>query len=778
MTSYSDFLDRKRIIVTPSGMKDPPALSPLLFPFQRDIVRWALRRGKACLFEECGLGKGWQALEWARVVSEHTNKPVLIQAPLAVAQQFVREGKKLSLDVNLCREAWDVKPGINVTNYDRAERFDPEEFSGVVLDECFAPGTLVDTGLGPLAIEHIHPGDWIQNASGIDLVVATHSREVAYAVEVRIGSNRIVCSPNHPWFTASGWVAAENLERSELVLRTSEAMCMVREGLHAEVSVGSEARKILRQVLLGEMAHETTGDQGEGALSRSSAPTGDISIGLAKVRFSGSYCGTREDSSVEPEQGSSSSSKDIATASRDWPQASEAGRKREGDDGGTGSDAECARPRVDPGVCGLTGQTQAGLSDLLQAGPSQPGTQDRNRAGRIQPLQQTSPGPEEGLDAGFARVDSVEILEPGDPRLEALRAPDGKLYFYDLEAKRHPSFSVAGFLVHNSSILKCHDGKTRNALIQAWGQTPWKLCCTATPAPNDHEELGNHAEFLGVMSRTEMLSSFFCHDGGETQKWRLKGHAEKNFWRWVASWAVSITKPSDIGYSDEGYDLPPLLMQEHIVEVDHQMARKAGMLFAMDAKTLQEERAARRGSLAERVQVAADLANASDRPWLLWCDLNDESTALTRAVTDAVEIRGSDDTDIKEQRMLDFIDGRSRVLVSKPSIAGFGVNLQHCSDCAFVGLSHSFEALYQATRRVWRFGQIRPVNAHIIYSSIEGRVVQNIRRKQADAERMVRGMVEAMSDITREELGATEHHLEGYEPKQTMRLPEWLQEQA
>jgi hypothetical protein len=271
-----------------------------------------------------------------------------------------------------------------------------------------------------------------------------------------------------------------------------------------------------------------------------------------------------------------------------------------------------------------------------------------------------------------------------------------------------------------------------------------------------------------------MLSSFFCHDGGETQKWRLKGHAEKDFWRWCASWAVSITKPSDIGYSDAGYDLPPLNMIEHVVEANHEMARKGGMLFALEARTLQEERAARRGSLAERVAVAADLANASDRPWLLWCDLNDESTALTRAVADATEIRGSDDTDIKEQRMLDFIDGRARVLVSKPSIAGFGVNLQHCSDCAFVGLSHSFEALYQATRRVWRFGQNRPVNAHIIYSSIEGRVVQNIRRKQADAERMVRGMVEAMADITREELGSVEHHLEGYEPKQPMRLPEWL----
>ncbi len=464
MSDYESFLRSKRLVCAPVGITDPVELHPSLFPFQVDVVRWALKRGRAALFEECGLGKSRQALEWARVVAEHTGKPVLILTPLAVAAQFVREGAAINIDVAHCREAADVTSGINVTNYERMDRFDPSMFGGVVLDE--------------------------------------------------------------------------------------------------------------------------------------------------------------------------------------------------------------------------------------------------------------------------------------------------------------------------SSILKAHDSKTRAALIEAFQRTPFRLACTATPAPNDHIELGNHAEFLGVMTQSEMLSMFFVHDGGETQKWRLKGHAERDFWRWVCSWAVCISKPGDLGYSNEGYDLPALTLHEHVIDVDDAMARSAGLLFAFEAKTLGEQRAARKASLAARVARAAEIVTATNEQFLVWCDLNDESKALVKAIPGAVEITGSDSDEHKERAVMDFIDGKTRVIVTKPSIAGFGVNLQNCANAAFVGLSHSFEAWHQANRRIWRFGQKREVNSHLITSSAEQGVVDNINRKRSDFERMINGMVEHMAELTRVELGATQRDFTDYKPATEMVIPAWLKGDA
>ncbi len=641
MTAYESFLTTKRLVAPPVGIPNPPELAPMLFPFQRDITAWALRRGRAALWLDCGLGKTPCAIEWARTVAAHTGKPVLILTPLAVAQQFVTEGAKFGSLVKLCRDGSHVEQpsaehsGVNVTNYDRLEKFDTSVFGGVVLDE--------------------------------------------------------------------------------------------------------------------------------------------------------------------------------------------------------------------------------------------------------------------------------------------------------------------------SSILKDYTSATRNALIWAFESTPFKLACTATPAPNDHVELGNHAEFLGVMSRTEMLSMFFCHDGGETQTWRLKGHAQRDFWRWVCSWAVNLRKPSDLGYSDEGYDLPPLIIHEHVVKAGADYAQKMGTLFAMDAHGLTDQRAARRASLEERVAVAAQIANAEpDEYWLAWCDLNKESEALASAITGAVEVTGSMTVDMKERLLNSFMGvcicgarsttkpaakstpvtpsiepsasgrrsrnrkkekstsestsdpgtelrradstssertpraelgtqptrnsesnssaspgstqpssgtedcehssgsrqpttnqsssvnagdalsvatssatsetadftsttatppaecadysvpgatldsetsattplcsgerectcGRLTALVSKPSIAGYGLNLQFCARVLFVGLSNSFEAWYQAIRRTWRFGQTREVHCHVITSEAEGAVVANLKRKQADNEKLSAGMVEHMAEITRAELGATGRTFTGYEPGVRMSLPAWLE---
>lgn len=304
--------------------------------------------------------------------------------------------------------------------------------------------------------------------------------------------------------------------------------------------------------------------------------------------------------------------------------------------------------------------------------------------------------------------------------------------------------AFTGVVLDESSILKAHDGKTRNALIDAFQQTPFRLCCTATPAPNDHMELGNHAEFLGTMSRVEMLSMFFVHDGGDTSKWRLKGHAKSEFWRWMASWAVMIRKPSDLGYDDSGFILPDLKLHQHTVDVDKPTG---DFLFAMEAQTLQERLQARRSTIDDRVSKAAELVNATDEQFLVWCNLNDESAMLAKSINGAVEVKGSDSPEHKENAMMDFTDGKIRVLVSKPSIAGFGMNWQHCSNMAFVGLSDSYEQYYQAVRRCWRFGQKKPVNVHVINAETEGAVVANIRRKEQDAIAMAESMVEHMREI-------------------------------
>lgn len=434
--SYQEFLARKAVRAQTCGLAIVPTLNGQLFHFQADLTALALRRGRCALFEACGLGKSWQAIEWARVVSDHTEKPVLILTPLAVAAQFVREGDKLDVDVAHLREPhaeWHC-PGVYVTNYERLDKFEPmlPQLGGVVLDE--------------------------------------------------------------------------------------------------------------------------------------------------------------------------------------------------------------------------------------------------------------------------------------------------------------------------SSILKAFDGKTRTRLIEAFAHVPFRLCCTATPSPNDVAELGNHAEFLGVMRRVDMLNRFFEHAGDDVAKWTLKGHARKPFWQWVSSWAVCISKPSDMGYSDELYALPPMAIHDHVVDVDQKMARDAGLLFAYQASTLNDQRAVRRASLADRVEMASRIANDSEEQFTVWAELNEESEALTAAIKGAVEITGSDTAERKESAMASFLSGENRVLVSKSDICGFGVNMQNCADTIFVGAGHSFEKWHQTVRRHHRFGQSRKVNVHMIRTSADERIVQNLERKQREHEAMVR----ELSEVTRE----------------------------
>jgi len=427
--NYNEFLKSKAHTVTPCGFK-VDELNLKLFDFQKDIVQWALRKGKACIFAATGTGKTLMQLEWAKHVYEHENKPVLILAPLAIAAQTVTEGEKFGIDVTLCRTQDDVQTGINITNYDMLHHFESEVFCGIVLDE--------------------------------------------------------------------------------------------------------------------------------------------------------------------------------------------------------------------------------------------------------------------------------------------------------------------------SSILKSFTGKIRNQIISSFAATPYKLACTATPAPNDHIELTNHSDFIGAMTGSEMLSMFFVHDSDGIGNWRLKGHSVKAFWEWVSSWAVMLSMPSDLGYEDDGFILPPLNVEQIVVD-------KTGYRVK-EAQTLTERRDARRNSLNARVTATSATVNESSEKWIVWCDLNAESDALTKAIDGAVEIRGSHDREYKTEKMLAFANGEIRVLVTKPSISGFGMNFQVCHNMAFVGLSDSFEQYYQAVRRCWRFGQTKHVNVQVITSEAEGAVVKNIERKEEGFKKMQQGMIAATQEITKQNL--------------------------
>lgn len=292
-------------------------------------------------------------------------------------------------------------------------------------------------------------------------------------------------------------------------------------------------------------------------------------------------------------------------------------------------------------------------------------------------------------------------------------------------------------VLDESSILKNVDGKTRTRLIQQFGTVPRRLACTATPAPNDVSELTNHAEFCGVMSRPEMLAAYFVND---EKDWRLKGHAAGPMYRWMASWTQALRRPSDLGYSDEGFDLPDLRIIAQPVEVD---LTPDDQLFATDLGGIGGRASVRRATLDRRVERAALLA-ADANQWIVWCGLNDEAQALARSIEGAVNVEGGWAPDRKAEALEAFQDGEIRVLVTKPQIAGFGMNFQNAHKMAFVGLSDSYESYYQAIRRCWRFGQSHAVEAHVVVSELEMGIVENVRRKEAEASRMIDALIGQM----------------------------------
>jgi hypothetical protein len=326
-----------------------------------------------------------------------------------------------------------------------------------------------------------------------------------------------------------------------------------------------------------------------------------------------------------------------------------------------------------------------------------------------------------------------------------------------------------GVVLDESSILKSYSGPTKRALCEAWAQTPFRLCCSATPAPNDHMELGNHAEFLGVMTSHEMLARWFLPDTSTAGNYRLKGHAVVPFWDWVTSWARCAGKPSDVGHSDDGFVLPELHVHEHVVDVD-QLDDRGDQLFRMPEMSATSFHREKRRTAADRARaVAATVRAEAAEQWLIWTDTDYEADALTECLPEAVDVRGGATARAKEKALLDFADGAIRVLVTKPKLAGMGMNFQQCARVAFVGPSFSFEQYYQAVRRVWRFGQTRPVHGHVFMGASEAAVWAVVRRKADGHETMKQEMFAAARRAVMRESRTL-----SYQPRHRAQLPGWI----
>lgn len=345
-------------------------------------------------------------------------------------------------------------------------------------------------------------------------------------------------------------------------------------------------------------------------------------------------------------------------------------------------------------------------------------------------------------------IDVKAVKEPSeisDPRIYVTN--------YERFAKFDPA-QFAAIILDEASIIKSYTGATTRALMKAFGTTPYRMACSATPAPNDHMELGQQSQFLGVMESTDMLSRWFLADQSNMGRYRIKAAAVRDFWRWVASWARCVSRPSDIGFSDIGYDLPKLIVEQHIVEADISQAIPEGRLFRVpDTSATSIHREKRLTTDIRTNKVAEIVAREPGEPWIIWCDTDYEADALTARIPDAMEVRGSMHPDLKEERLTAFATGKQRVMVTKPSIAGHGLNLQHCARMAFVGLSFSYEQYYQAVRRCHRFGQTRSVEVHVVGSDTEAAIWDIVSRKAGDHEGMKLAMTRAMAEAVNHNRG-------------------------
>lgn len=382
-------------------------------------------------------------------------------------------------------------------------------------------------------------------------------------------------------------------------------------------------------------------------------------------------------------------------------------------------------------------------------------------------------GPQHQREAERFGIDAVYVRDG-----EAVDRPRIYITNYERVDSFVPS-KFSGVILDESSILKSFTGVTTRKLIEMFKATPYRLCCTATPAPNDHTELGTHSEFLGVMRRDEMLPRWFIHDSADTGTWRIKGHATSDFWRWVASWARCVAMPSDLGFDDGSYRLPELTVHEHLVKADRFVDagfEKAGKfigqqrLFRMPETSATSIHHEKRMTVEDRADLVAECVDSDPcEQWLIWVDTNDEADHVLARIPGAEEVRGSDMLSLKEARLDAFSRGDLRALVTKASIAGYGLNWQQCARMCFAGLSFSYENYYQAIRRCWRFGQTREVEVHIVMADTEAAIKRVLDRKAGDHAAMKREMQAAMRQAHQSHVRKT-----SYQPKMEARLPAWL----
>lgn len=324
----------------------------------------------------------------------------------------------------------------------------------------------------------------------------------------------------------------------------------------------------------------------------------------------------------------------------------------------------------------------------------------------------------------------------------------------------------SGVVLDESSILKNFDGETKKQIIDLFSNTPYKLACTATPSPNDVMELCNHAEFLNVMSRNEMLAMYFIHDGGNTSSWRLKGHCEQMFWDFVSEWAVMLCKPSDIGFSDDGYVLPAMNLIETHIETEK---RDNGKLFNDASVNATDYNKELRATINERLNKVAEIVNSSDENWIIWIKQDEEGNILRGLIPDAIEVRGSENPSAKREKLIGFAKNKYRVLITKLKIAQFGLNYQNCHNQIYASLDFSFESTYQGIRRSWRFGQEHEVNVYLICTDTMANVRETIVKKQAQFESMQRSMTAA----TNRNVGI-KRNVKSTKAGTSMRLPSFI----
>lgn len=777
MASYRQFLKLKRLPVyswngatavipdeysaAMSGEVEAPEVereykpSKYLFDYQRDVAAMAIRKQKFAVFAECGLGKTAILLEFARhaLVSVAATDGILIVSPLMVIPQTISEANRFYPKLKIKQiaaadlQAWLNKPDkgtIGITNYEAIrEGLTQGKMQGLILDECFPRGTLVDIASQTAAftqkrIEDILPGDMIRNASGIDHVVKLKKRKVSHAVAVYAGT-KIISSPNHPFFTQRGWVGAQDLEPGDSILSTRAAMRMVRSGVSPKGYKGD--CEVLRSILFSEMADVAADPRSEGAYGGSASKKRSSEEPLVCSGERSGECTTQEDFGVESDVEAGCSAEGVqdpkgheAQTFRAWWEWDRLNATAEDLAGCTWSD-------VGGGICLVSGPTTAGISNTLQARLSESRFKSCYRSGwRVSLLPQEA-GCEEDGNGDFIRVDGIEILEPGHPELERLRDASGELYFYDLEAERHPSFSVSGLLVHNSSMLKSHYGAWGLRLIDLGRGLKWKLCLTGTPAPNDRIEYANHSIFLDHKKTTnEFLARYFVNRGETQNRWEIKPHALRPFYRDLSHWCIFLSNPATYGWKDNCETIPPIKV--HIDHIDLTTEQRSasqkltGTMFVNNMGGIGE-----RGKLSQLAKGKGGVATNKpefirnmvdswpDESTIIWCHYNDEQESMERVFPDAVSISGDTPHEKRLQGVEDFKAGRKRVLISKPRILGFGLNLQIATRQVFSGLQDSYEEFHQAVKRSNRVGSTRPLNVHIPVTELEEPMIANVLRK-------------------------------------------------